>query len=160
MTGGRLAWWGLVVALVVGTVVALALGFSQAGSKKPEVVVIDGPDQRAAIQQVASTDVERIFTPETIDANNAAVVELMTENFGREFKQKAPDATKLAGGSAQAKVVGTAVLTVSEPKASVLVFMNRTVTYPGKDPIYEGSRLKLDFERVDGKWLIGAIAPV
>jgi Mce-associated membrane protein len=162
MAARRLAWWGVVMALVVGTVAALALGFWQIGAKKPEVVVIDGPAQRAAVQQVASTDVERIFTftPESIDANNAAVQELMTESFGREFKQKAPDATKLAGGSARAKVVGTAVLAVSEPKASVLVFMNRTVSYPDKEPIYDGSRIKVDFERVDGKWLIGAITPV
>jgi Mce-associated membrane protein len=162
MTGRRMAWWSVVVMLVVGTVAALAVGIWQGQSKKPAVMVIDGPDQRAAVQQVASADVKRIFTftPENIDANNAAALELMTENFGREFKQKAPDATTVEGATSQVNVAGTAVIALTEAKASVLVFMNRTATRPGQEPIYDGSRLRLELERIADRWLIDDVKPV
>jgi Mce-associated membrane protein len=41
-----------------------------------------------------------------------------------------------------------------------MVFMNRTVTDKSKQPIYEGSRLRVDFQRLDGKWLINYIQPI
>jgi Mce-associated membrane protein len=43
---------------------------------------------------------------------------------------------------------------------SVMVFMNRTVTDKSKQPIYEGSRLRVDYQRLDGKWLINYIQPI
>jgi Mce-associated membrane protein len=41
-----------------------------------------------------------------------------------------------------------------------LVFMNRTVTDKSKQPIYDGSRLQVDYQRVNGKWLIEHIKPI
>ncbi|MCV7178895.1 mammalian cell entry protein, partial [Mycolicibacterium sphagni] len=41
-----------------------------------------------------------------------------------------------------------------------LVFMNRTVTDESKQPVYDGSRLRVDYQKVDGKWLINYITPI
>jgi Mce-associated membrane protein len=38
--------------------------------------------------------------------------------------------------------------------------MNRTVTEVDKQPVYDGSRLRLTMQRVDDKWLIAYIAPI
>jgi Mce-associated membrane protein len=38
--------------------------------------------------------------------------------------------------------------------------MNRTVTDKSKQPVYDGSRLQVDYQKVDGKWLIGFIKPI
>jgi len=60
----------------------------------------------------------------------------------------------------QANVVGVGVLTAQRDSASVMVYMNRTVTDKSKTPIYDGSRLRVDYQKIDGKWLIKYITPI
>jgi Mce-associated membrane protein len=56
--------------------------------------------------------------------------------------------------------VGVGVLTAQRDSASVMVYMNRTVTDKSKTPIYDGSRLRVDYQKIDGKWLIKYITPI
>jgi len=35
-----------------------------------------------------------------------------------------------------------------------MVYLNRTVTDKSKQPVYDGSRLKVDYVKIEGKWLI------
>ena len=62
----------------------------------------------------------------------------------------------------QANVVGTGVITAKRDSASVMVYMNRTVSDKSsrQQPVYDGSRLRVDFKRIDGKWLIAYITPI
>jgi Mce-associated membrane protein len=46
------------------------------------------------------------------------------------------------------------MLSAERDSASVLVFMNRTVTDKSKTPVYDGSRLRVDYQKIDGTWLI------
>jgi Mce-associated membrane protein len=57
----------------------------------------------------------------------------------------------------QVNVVGTGMLASQRDSGSVMVFMNRTVTDKSKTPVYDGSRLRVDYEKIDGKWLINDI---
>ena len=41
-----------------------------------------------------------------------------------------------------------------------MVYMNRTVTDKSRQPLYDGSRLRVDYEKIDGKWLINYITPI
>ncbi len=41
-----------------------------------------------------------------------------------------------------------------------MVFMNRTVTDKSKTAVYDGSRLRVDYQKIDGKWLIKYITPI
>ena len=43
---------------------------------------------------------------------------------------------------------------------SVLVYMNRTITDKSRQPAYDGSRLQVDYQKVDGHWLINYIRPI
>jgi Mce-associated membrane protein len=42
----------------------------------------------------------------------------------------------------------------------VMVYLNRTVTDKSRPPVYDGSRLRVDYKRLDGKWLINYITPI
>ena len=57
-------------------------------------------------------------------------------------------------------MVGVGVLTAQPDSGSVMVYMNRTVTDKSKTPIYDGSRLRVDYQKMDGKWLIKYITPI
>jgi Mce-associated membrane protein len=57
-------------------------------------------------------------------------------------------------------VTGAGVLEAGRNSGSVLVFLNRTVTDKSKQSSYDGSRLRVDYQRVDGDWLISYIAPI
>ena len=57
-------------------------------------------------------------------------------------------------------MVGAGVMDAHRTTASVLVYMNRTVTEKDGQPVYDGSRLRVDYEKVDGKWLISYITPI
>lgn len=41
-----------------------------------------------------------------------------------------------------------------------MVFMNRTIVDKSKQPLYDGSRLKVDYQKVGGDWRISDITPI
>ena len=98
------------------------------------------------------------FDYQTVERSRTEVYNLMTPEFRRQYED---DTTKNVIPQArdrqvvsQVNVVGTGMLTAQRDSASVMVFMNRTVTDKSKTPVYDGSRLRVDYQRVDGKWLI------
>ncbi len=59
-------------------------------------------------------------------------------------------------------MVGVGVLEAQRNSAAVMVYINRTVSEKANrdQPIYDGSRLRVDYEKIDGKWLINYITPI
>jgi Mce-associated membrane protein len=43
---------------------------------------------------------------------------------------------------------------------SVLVYINQTYLAKDKDPLYSGSRIRVNYQRIDGHWLISDIKPI
>jgi Mce-associated membrane protein len=89
---------------------------------------------------------------------------LLTPAYRREFEKSVnaqiiPEAKKREV-VVQASVVGVGVMAAKRDSASVMVYMNRTVTDKSKEPVYDGSRLRVDYQRVGGKWLINYITPI
>ncbi len=165
MSGTRKLSVGLGVALFalsVGIGVAAGFGISQLTKAKPAVVLVDGPEQRRAVQETSKATVEQIFTYRAGGTDNhfKSVTTLMTKDYGAEFLRKVPSASQLAGASLDTKVVGTGVVSLSATDASMLVFMNRTISRPGAEPTYEGSRIVLGLSHVGDKWLVSEITPV
>jgi Mce-associated membrane protein len=98
------------------------------------------------------------FDYQTVERSRTEVYNLMTPDFRRQYED---DTTKNVIPQArdrqvvsQVNVVGTGMLSAERDSASVLVFMNRTVTDKSKTPVYDGSRLRVDYQKIDGKWLI------
>ncbi|HEX9833862.1 MAG TPA: mammalian cell entry protein, partial [Mycobacterium sp.] len=102
----------------------------------------------------------------TVERNLIDAYNLLTPDYRREFEDRAnsdiiPQARARELVS-QANVVGVGVLDVQPNSAEVMVYINRTVSEKSNrdQPIYDGARLRVDYKRVDGKWLINYITPI
>ncbi|MGW0159661.1 mammalian cell entry protein [Mycobacterium sp. NPDC003323] len=101
---------------------------------------------------------------QTVERSLTEAATLLTPEYRREFEERAtkdiiPQARERQVVS-QAHAVGAGMLSAERDSASVLVFMNRTVTDKSKQSVYDGSRLKVDYRKVDGRWLISYITPI
>lgn len=121
---------------------------------------------RSELPDLAKDQVAKVFgyDYQTVERSLTDAYTLLTPDFRKEFEDRAtkeiiPQARDRQVVS-QANVVGVGVLAAHRNSASVLVFMNRTVTDKSKQPIYDGSRLQVDYQKIDGKWLIQYIKPI
>jgi Mce-associated membrane protein len=118
------------------------------------------------LPKLASEQLPRIFgyDYQTVERSLDAAYPLLTPSYRKEFEKSAdqqiiPEARKREV-VVQASVVGVGVMAAQRNSASVMVYMNRTVTDKSKQPLYDGSRLRVDYQRVGGKWLINYITPI
>jgi Mce-associated membrane protein len=123
-------------------------------------------DARIELESLAAEQIPKVFTYDykTVERSLIDASQMLTPQYRAEFDDRAekdiiPQARDRQLVS-QAHVVGVGVLDAQRVSASVLVFMNRTVTDKSKTPVYDGSRLRVDYQRVDGKWLINYITPI
>lgn len=125
--------------------------------------------QQAASAVLPGLAIEQIpkvfgYDYQTVERSFTEAANLLTPEYRREFEDRAakdiiPQARDRQVIS-QAHAVGAGMLDAGRDSASVLVFMNRTVTDKAEQPVYDGSRLKVDYQKVDGKWLISYITPI
>ncbi|MBB2990670.1 Mce-associated membrane protein [Mycolicibacterium iranicum] len=121
---------------------------------------------RAELPPLAVNQIPRVFgyDYQTVERSLNDVYPLLTPSYRREFQDRAnkdiiPQARERQLVS-QANVVGVGVLDAQRTTASVMVYMNRTVTDKGGQPVYDGSRLRVDYQKVGGQWLINYITPI
>ena len=121
---------------------------------------------RAELAPLAAEQIPKVFgyDYQTVERSLIEAYPLLAPDFRREFQDRAtkdiiPQARERQVVS-QANVVGVGVLEAQRNSASVMVYMNRTVTDKSGQPIYDGSRLRVDYQKVDGKWLIDYITPI
>jgi len=121
---------------------------------------------RAVLPQLAAKEIPQVFAYDyqTVERSLSAAYPLLTPDYRQEFQKSAnaqiiPEAKKREV-VVQANVVGVGVIAAKRNSASVMVYMNRTVTDKSRQPLYDGSRLRVDFKRIDGKWLIAYITPI
>ncbi|MCT7657762.1 mammalian cell entry protein [Mycobacterium sp. CPCC 205710] len=123
-------------------------------------------ETRAQVGSLAEEQIPKVFTYDykTVERSLIDASSMLTPQYRVEFDDRAekdiiPQARERQLVS-QANVVGVGVLDAQRVSASVLVFLNRTVTDKSKEPVYDGSRLRVDYQKVDGKWLISYITPI
>jgi Mce-associated membrane protein len=123
---------------------------------------------RAELGPLAQKQIPTVFgyDYQTVERSLTDAYTLLTPGYRREFEQKAnseiiPQARDRQVVS-QANVVGVGVMDAHRNSGSVLVYINRTVSDKTnrQQPIYDGARLRVDYQRVDGKWLINYITPI
>jgi Mce-associated membrane protein len=102
----------------------------------------------------------------TVERNLTDAYTMLTPDYRREFENRAnsdiiPQAREREVVS-QANVVGVGVMDAQRNSAAVMVYINRTVSDKSSrdQPIYDGARLRVEYKRVDGKWLINYITPI
>jgi Mce-associated membrane protein len=123
-------------------------------------------DARAILADKAQEQIPKVFgyDYQTVERSLNDIYPLLTPSYRQEFKDRAnkdiiPQARERQLVS-QANTVGVGVLAAQRNSGSVMVFLNRTVTDKSKKPVYDGSRLKVDYVKVDGQWLINYITPI
>lgn len=121
---------------------------------------------RAVLPPLAAKQITAVFgyDYQTVERSLGAAYPLLTPSYRQEFEKSAnqqiiPEARKREV-VVQANVVGVGVMTAQRDSASVMVYMNRTVTDKSRQPVYDGSRLRVDYKRIGGKWLINYITPI
>jgi Mce-associated membrane protein len=160
------------VAKLLGTVtILLAMGFvalaGVGGWLYWNRVELHGEQAtRDELTPLAAKQISQVFgyDYQTVERSLNEVYPLLTPAYRQEFQDRAnkdiiPQARERQLVS-QANVVGVGVLSAQRNSASVMVYMNRTVTDKSKTPIYDGSRLRVDYQKIDGKWLIKYITPI
>jgi Mce-associated membrane protein len=123
---------------------------------------------RDALGPLAQKQIPTVFTYDfkTVEASLTDAYNLITPDYRREFEDRAnsdiiPQAREREVVS-QANVVGVGVMDAQRNSAAVMVYINRTVSdKSNRDrPIYDGARLRVEYKRIDGKWLINYITPI
>ena len=121
---------------------------------------------RSALIPLAADQIPKVFgyDYQTVERSLNEIYPLLTPDYRREFEDRATkDIIPQARDRqvvAQAHVVGIGVLEAQPDSGSLMVYMNRTITDKSRQPVYDGSRLKVDYRKVDGKWLIDYITPI
>lgn len=157
----------LVAALIVVLSGAFVAGGALGGWLYWSGVELRGAQSaRAELPPLAIDQIPRVFgyDYQTVERSLNDIYPMLTPSYRQEFQDRAnkdiiPQARERQLVS-QANVVGVGVLDAQRTTASVMVYMNRTVTDKDRQPIYDGSRLRVDYEKVDGKWLINYITPI
>jgi Mce-associated membrane protein len=115
---------------------------------------------RTELPELAAQQIPIIlgFDYQTIERSRTDAYKLLTPEFRRQYED---DTTKNVIPAArdrqvvsQVNVVGVGMLDAHRDSGSVMVYMNRVLTDKTKQPLYDGSRLRVDYEKIDGKWLI------
>ncbi len=121
---------------------------------------------RAVLPPLAAKQIPQVFgyDYQTVERSLDAAYPLLTPRYRHEFEKSAteqiiPEAKKREV-VVQANVVGVGVMAAQRNSASVMVYLNRTVTDKSREPLYDGSRLRVDYQRVGDKWLINYITPI
>ena len=123
-------------------------------------------EARAELPQLAAQQIPIIlgFDYQTIERSRTDAYRLLTSDFRREYED---DTTKNVIPAArerqlisQVNVVGVGMLDAHRDSGSVMVYMNRVLTDKTKQPLYDGSRLKVDYQKVGQDWRIKNITPI
>jgi Mce-associated membrane protein len=123
---------------------------------------------RDELAPLAQKQIPAVFNYDykTVERNLTDAYSMLTPEYRREFEDRAntdiiPQARQREVVS-QANVVGVGVMDAQRNSAAVMVYINRTVSDKSsrEQPIYDGSRLRVEYKRVDGKWLINYITPI
>ena len=123
---------------------------------------------REELAPLAERQIPAVFTYDfkTVERSLTEAYRMLAPDYRREFEDRAnsdiiPQAREREVVS-QANVVGVGVLDAQPNSAAVMVDINRTVSEKSNrdQPIYDGARLRVEYKRIDGKWLISYITPI
>ena len=161
-------WTGWLAGLLIAVlgVGIVALGGVGGGLYWNRVELRAEQSTRAQLAPLAADQIPRVFgyDYQTVERSLTDAYTLLTPDYRHEFEDRAnkdiiPQARERQVVS-QANVVGVGVLAAQRNTGSVMVYMNRTITDKSKQPVYDGSRLRVDYQKVNGKWLINYITPI
>ncbi|MGO4445210.1 mammalian cell entry protein [Mycobacterium sp. 2YAF39] len=160
--------WILSGLAALGAVVFVSLAAVGGGLYWQRVETRSEQAARDELGPLAQQQIPTVFTYDykTVERNLTDAYQMLTPEYRKEFEDRAnsdiiPQARARELVS-QANVVGVGVMDAQRDSAAVMVYINRTVSEKTnrEQPIYDGARLRVDYKRIDGKWLINYITPM
>lgn len=156
-----------VIASVV-TVLALAAAIAFAAVEFYHHHQNDAVSQaRSEVVGAASTQAIAMlsYQHDTVDAQLAAAADGLTGDFKDKYtsliQQTVAPAAKEKSIDTTVSVVGSSIVDATGDSATVMLFLNQvTTTVDTPDPSTSGSRVKIDLDKVDGRWLVSDLAPI
>jgi Mce-associated membrane protein len=162
----RVARWAITALSVLVVAVLVGLGGMIGWLYWNRVETTGAEQAREELERTAAEQIPLVFgyDYQTVERSLTDAYNFLTPDYRREFVERAtndiiPQARERQVIS-QARVVGVGVLEAQRNSGSVLVYLNRTVTDKSKEPVYDGSRLRVDYQKLDGEWKIGYITPI
>jgi len=161
-------WWRRLAVVVGCLLLSTVVGLSAAGGwfYWDRVELRAQQMARTALSHQAADDIPKVFAYDyqTVERSLAAAYPLLTPDYRQEFQKSAnnqiiPEAKKREV-VVQANVVGVGVMSAKRESASVMVYLNRTVSDKSRQPVYDGSRLRVDYKKIGARWLIAYITPI
>jgi len=157
----------LVAVAVLGAAVFVGLAAMGATYYWQRVQTQADESARAELPALARQQIPMVlgFDYQTIERSRLEVYDFMTPSFRQKYEQSVSSAivpqAKQSHVVSDVSIVGAGPLTGGLDSGSVLVFMNRVITYNDEkkkqDPVYEGSRLRVDYRKIGGRWLMNDI---
>ena len=152
-------------ALLAAAVVALA---AFGGASYWKHVELTGEQETAAtLPALAKDGIPKIlgYDFQSIERTSTEALKLMTPAFRKRYEQKTTenhifDNARQRQVISQVNIVGVGMLSSQRDSGSVLAFVNRIVTDKSKQPQYEGSRLKVEYQKIGDQWLISEMTPI
>jgi Mce-associated membrane protein len=158
------------IAAVISLLVTAFVGLSAVGGWFYwDRVETRGEDSaRATLPPLAAREIPHVlgYDYQTVERSMDDVYPQLTPAYREVFKKQVnqdiiPEARKRQVVS-QVDIAGVGVMSAKRNSASVLVYVNSiwSDNANSKEPIYKGSRVRVDYQRIDGKWLINFITPI
>lgn len=129
---------------------------------------LTGEQQTAAtLPDLAKDAIPKIlgYDYQSVERSSTEALKLMTPSFRKRYEDMTAqnhifDNARQRQVISQVNVVGVGILSSQRDSGSVLAFVNRIITDKAKQPTYEGSRLRVEYQRIGNQWLINEMTPI
>jgi Mce-associated membrane protein len=160
----RFSWTRLLVAVlpILALILALGVGYLKwlDGTARESRAAAEASVRAASESTIAILS----YKPETVDQQLKAAADRLAEPFRQQYTQLVNDV--VAPGAKQqhitavATVPAAASVSATGKHAVVLVFVDQTTTIGNDAPTQSTSSVRVNLEKVDGRWLISQFDPV
>lgn len=161
----RARWWILIVGLVLAIVATATLGGWQAVKGRELDNAVSAAARQTVLDTVRSAVPKLLsYTPDNVEATLNAATSLLTSNFRESYSKLIHDVVipgaKQKNITAVAQVPAASVESLTTDKASMIVFVDQTVTMPPDAPTNNASSVRVGLQKINGAWLIGTFDPI
>jgi Mce-associated membrane protein len=164
-TGRRVLWWVLTVVLAVGLLGAAGFGAWQV-VHAVQGAPADSAQARQGVADVAKTGAVKLlsYKPDTVEDQLHDATKLLTGDFLKSYTDLTNNVVipgaKSQKITANATVSAAAVESLATDTASLILFVNQTVTIGTGQPSPTASTVRVGLQKVNGNWLIARFDPL
>ncbi len=174
-------WWMLTVVLMLGALTVLAFGVRQLNTEPPTraqpaptmtaaapaPLVADSARLRNDVLEVGRTSAVRLlgYTPQNAERDLTAAAEELTtgafrDSFTRLITQVVIPGATTKQITADVQVPAIAVETLDASSATLIVFVDQSVTIGAGAPTETASSMRMKLEKIGDAWLVAAFDPL